>query len=280
MCLCVLPVPILLFNHLLTLPKDLGTDPNFGGNRTYKCPDVGQEQIPCIKNHPFQTSLGPDGNTTCTTFSGDRCQSDTALGTLQWPGNGCMKPYGSFLCWKSERVAPIDAPPLPSVSCPSSTSEVRATRSAQKTVSGAVTSRATEGGSRGGSHASGTQNGKTSGDVGATGTNGGSATDGASETNGPNETNGPSGTAGATTGQPNPSGGATRGPSETGNGVNRGTSEAGGTQPAGSPTGPAGPSTSGANPPKSSQKNTLSGSSYPSGTDFPETTNPGRSSAG
>lgn len=201
----------------------LGTGSNWSGNTTYKCPDVGQNELPCIGNAPFQTSLGPDAGTVCVTFGGDRCQSETLVGAVRWPGNACMRGYGSFFCWKSERgVGSVGVRGVEGVetmeegdcesSGGSSASSVEGT--ARTSVGGGQTSS-----SSGGS--SGSQESKTGG-------------------------------GGGVTGGPGSSGSVTGPATNTAGGIGIGTSDGGTSQDAGLPTGSERPSQSGNKQPRSS----------------------------
>ena len=85
------------------------TEPNWHGNCTYTCFGPQNEKAPtCIKNFAFQTSFGPDVGTQCNLYKGDACQSDGLLqiadpgAGMMWPGNPCMRDFGSFICWRGD----------------------------------------------------------------------------------------------------------------------------------------------------------------------------------
>ena len=175
------------------------------------------------------------------------------IGTLRWPGNSCMQDFGSFFCWKSSRPVAIDAAPLPSGECPSSsagtTSMVSATTSVtssrgQASVTGTGETTSGSGEMTGSA-------GQTTGGSGQNTEESGQSTigyGGSSGTQNPNTGE----TSGAAIGVPGPSGSVTGPATNTGAGVGIGPPIGGTSQNIPLPTDSEGMPQSGAKPPQSS----------------------------
>lgn len=120
----------------LPLPENPGnpgclwtcTEPNWHGNCTYTCFGPYNPTGPtCIRNYAYQASFGPDAGKKCKIYQGDKCEAEGLLriedpvDEMLWPGNPCMREYGSYTCWRVEGAKGTvggGVAAIPTVQCP------------------------------------------------------------------------------------------------------------------------------------------------------------------